>query len=82
MYNVDLVPGDAPIHVRDLKAGDVLRMFNGIQDTITLEQVEDLGPRQYGKRAYHLHLSDGSVSTYVDGDDVRYLATGGARGEA
>lgn len=78
-FDTDLVAGDSEARVRNLRAGDVLRAFNGIQDTVTLTSVEDLGLRQYGERTYHLHFEDGSQSMYVNGSDIRYLATGGAR---
>lgn len=77
-YAIDLQEGDTPVKVRDLTPGTELRSFSGLFDTVTLEAVSS-DVVQGGARVYHLTYSDGTTSSYVGADELRYLPTGGPR---
>lgn len=79
MFSTSPVPGDTPVKVCDLKPGDEVRMFNGIQDTDTVHAVTNHGLGQYGRRAFTVTFASGHISVNVRGDGTRYLATGPAR---
>lgn len=77
-YPTSAVDGDRKVAARALKPGDVLRMYNGIQDTATIARIVHHGAQQYGGERLTLVLECGT-QIETRSASRHHLATGPAR---